>query len=33
MVKDSIAKSCSPKGYFTGDAAGWKIQLPAGDFY
>jgi hypothetical protein len=33
MVKDSIAKSCSPKGHLIGGAAGWKIRLPAGDFY
>jgi len=33
MVKDTIVKSCSPKGHLIEGAAAWKIQLPAGDFY
>jgi hypothetical protein len=33
-MKDSIAKPYfPPKGHLIGGAAGWKIQLPAGDFY
>jgi hypothetical protein len=33
MMKDSMVRSYSPKGHLIEGAAGWKNQLPAGDFY
>jgi len=32
MVKDTIAKSCSPKGYLIKGVAGWKNPVACGGF-